>query len=93
MLLTSHDLIIFETYLSESECSNRVAAAKRPGDSWTFPASGVNNACEVVVTTSTPNGSAALPFVIPSEAEGSAVHSASATKVAGKNKFVIPIGA
>jgi len=33
----------------------------------------MNKVCEVVITTITPNGSAALPFVIPSEAEGSAV--------------------
>jgi hypothetical protein len=33
----------------------------------------MNNVCEVAITTITPNGSATLPFVIPSEAEGSAV--------------------
>jgi len=33
----------------------------------------MNDICEVVVTAITPNGSAALPFVIPSVAEGSAV--------------------
>jgi hypothetical protein len=44
----------------------------------------MNNACEVVITAITPNGSATLPFVIPSEAEGSAVHSAFATKMHGK---------
>jgi hypothetical protein len=33
----------------------------------------MNNVCEVVVTTIAPIGSASLPFVIPSEAEGSAV--------------------
>jgi hypothetical protein len=33
----------------------------------------MNNLCEVLTTTITPNGSASLPFVIPSEAEGSAV--------------------
>jgi hypothetical protein len=27
----------------------------------------MNNACEAVITTITPNGSATLPFVIPSE--------------------------
>ena len=45
MLLTSHYLIIFETYLSESECSNRVAAAKQ------FPCDGkecVAKPCRVV---------------------------------------------
>jgi hypothetical protein len=47
----------------------------------------MNNACEVVITTITPNGSAALPFVIPSVAEGSAVHSAFATKMRRKNKL------
>ena len=31
--------------------------------------SGMNNVCEVVITTITPNGSATLPFVIPSQAE------------------------
>ena len=34
-----------------------------------------------------PNESATLPFVIPSEAEGSAVHSTFATKVHGKNEL------
>ena len=33
----------------------------------------MNEGCEAVITTITPNGSATLPFVIPSEAEGSAV--------------------
>jgi hypothetical protein len=33
----------------------------------------MNNACEVVIIAITPNGSAALPLVIPSAAEGSAV--------------------
>ncbi len=33
----------------------------------------MNNAREVVITAITPNGSAPLPFVIPSVAEGSAV--------------------
>jgi hypothetical protein len=53
----------------------------------------MNNAVGFLVTSITSNGSATLPFVIPSEAEGSAVHSAFATKVSGKNKFVIPTGA
>jgi hypothetical protein len=35
--------------------------------------SGMNNVCEAVVTTITANESANLPFVLPSEAEGSAV--------------------
>ena len=30
---------------------------------------GMNNVSELVITTITPNGSATLPFVIPSEAE------------------------
>jgi hypothetical protein len=34
----------------------------------------MNNICEAVITAITPNGSATLPFVIPSVAEGSAVH-------------------
>jgi hypothetical protein len=34
---------------------------------------GMNNVYEVVITFITPNGCAALPFVIPSVAEGSAV--------------------
>ena len=54
---------------------------------------GMNEVRQAVITSITPNGSATLPFVIPSEAEGSAVHSAFATKVRGKNKFVIPTGA
>ena len=54
---------------------------------------GMNEVREAAVTSITQNGSAALPFVIPSEAEGSAVHSAFATKMRGKNKFVIPTGA
>jgi hypothetical protein len=33
----------------------------------------MNNVREVVITAITPNGSVTLPFVIPSEAEGSAV--------------------
>jgi hypothetical protein len=33
----------------------------------------MNDVCEAVTTTITPNGSATLPFVIPSVAEGSAV--------------------
>jgi hypothetical protein len=33
----------------------------------------MNNAIEVVIATITHNGSAVLPFVIPSEAEGPAV--------------------
>jgi hypothetical protein len=33
----------------------------------------LNNACEVASMAITPNGSATLPFVIPSAAEGSAV--------------------
>jgi hypothetical protein len=33
----------------------------------------MNNACEVVITTITPNASATLPFVIPSVVEGPAV--------------------
>jgi hypothetical protein len=47
----------------------------------------MNNVCEVVVTAITPNGSATLPFVIPSAAEGSAVHSAFATKVRVKTNL------
>jgi hypothetical protein len=47
----------------------------------------MNKVCEVVITTMTPNGSAALPFVIPSAAEGSAV------QPFGCNEFVIPTGA
>ena len=34
---------------------------------------GMNNVCKVFTATITPNGRATLPFVIPSEAEGSAV--------------------
>jgi hypothetical protein len=49
--------------------------------------SGMNNVSEVVITTITPNGSAPLPFVIPSAAEGSAVQSF------GCNEFVIATGA
>jgi hypothetical protein len=49
--------------------------------------SGMNNVHEVVTIAITPNGSAALPFVIPSVAEGSAVQSF------GPNEFVIPTGA
>jgi hypothetical protein len=45
----------------------------------------MNNVCEAVIATITLNGSASLPFVIPSGAEGSAVHSAFTTKVHGKN--------
>ena len=45
-----------------------------------------------VASTTALDRSAAVPFVIPSEAEGSAVHSAFATKVRSKNKFVIPTG-
>jgi hypothetical protein len=46
-----------------------------------------------VASTTTLDRSAAVPFVIPSEVEESAVYSAFATKVRGKNKFVIPTGA
>jgi hypothetical protein len=46
----------------------------------------MNEVREAVITTITPNGSATLPFVIPSEAEGSAVQSF------GCNEFVIPTG-
>jgi len=49
--------------------------------------SGMNNVHEVVTIAITPNGSVALPFVIPSVAEGSAVQSF------GPNEFVIPTGA
>jgi hypothetical protein len=48
---------------------------------------GMNEVREVVTATITPNGGAPLPFVIPSEAEGSAVQSF------GCNEFVIPTGA
>jgi hypothetical protein len=48
---------------------------------------GINELSEAVITTITPNASAPLPFVIPSGAEGSAVHSAFATKVHGKNEL------
>jgi hypothetical protein len=44
----------------------------------------MNEVCEAVIATITPNGSTAIPFVIPSEAEGSAVHSTFATQVHGK---------
>jgi hypothetical protein len=47
----------------------------------------MNHVPAVVISTIAPNGSAALPFVIPSEAEGSAVRSF------GPNEFVIPTGA
>jgi hypothetical protein len=47
----------------------------------------MNKVRELVITTITPNGSATLPFVIPSEAEGSAV------QYFGPNEFVIPIEA
>jgi hypothetical protein len=47
----------------------------------------MNGVYVVVVTTITPNGSATLPFVIPSAVEGSAVQSF------GCNEFVIPTGA
>jgi len=33
----------------------------------------MNNVCEAVITAITPKGSATLPFVVPSVAEGSAV--------------------
>jgi hypothetical protein len=45
----------------------------------------MNEVCEAA--TITPKGSATLPFVIPSAAEGSAVSSF------GCNEFVIPTGA
>jgi hypothetical protein len=41
----------------------------------------------IIIATVKPDGSAPLPFVIPSEAEGSAVQSF------GCNEFVIPTGA
>jgi hypothetical protein len=44
----------------------------------------MNEACQVVITSTIPNGSATLPFVIPSAAEGSAVQSF------GCNEFVMP---
>jgi hypothetical protein len=47
----------------------------------------MNNICVVVIATIAPNGSAPVPFVIPSAAEGSAV------QFFGCNKFVIPTGA
>jgi len=46
----------------------------------------MNGVREAVITTMTPNGSATLPFVIPSVAEGSAVQSFRC------NEFVIPTG-
>jgi hypothetical protein len=48
---------------------------------------GMNNVSELVITAITPNGSAPLPFVIPSEAEGSAVPLPS-IKCLGGNRFV-----
>jgi hypothetical protein len=45
---------------------------------------GMNNAFELVITAITPNGSAYLPFVIPSEAEGSAVSLSRHQKFTGK---------
>jgi hypothetical protein len=47
----------------------------------------MNEVREAIITAITPNGSATLPFVIPSEAEGSAVQSFVC------NEFVIPTGA
>ncbi len=45
---------------------------------------GMNNVSELVITTITPNGSATLPFVIPSEAEGSAVSASQYQMLTGK---------
>jgi hypothetical protein len=47
----------------------------------------MNQACEAVITTITPNDCATVSFVIPSAAEGSAVRSFR------PNEFVIPTGA
>ncbi len=48
---------------------------------------GMNEAVGLSFTAITPNESAPLPFVLPSEAEGSAVQSNFATKVHGKNEL------
>jgi hypothetical protein len=44
----------------------------------------MNNVSELVITAITPNGSASLPFVIPSEAEGSAVSASQYQMLTGK---------
>ena len=50
----------------------------------------MNEVREALITPTTPNGSATLPFVIPSVAEGSAVHSAFATKGAWQKQICHP---
>jgi hypothetical protein len=49
----------------------------------------MNKVCEVVITTITPNGSAALPFVIPSAAEESAVSASQYQMLTGETVLFI----